>query len=252
MSDAARWMTASAGAEPRPLAMALGVVGAAAPRTPWTAALATLQPDASVSAEASATPIPDRDVEPSAGGADALASELARARTDAADEARREVHAELAPLRGELEALLRGSRRWFQALRGRQLELMVEAVMAVLEAWLPASPEGWRDRLLPALRTWLDRTGDPGPLVVAAHPASVDALRAIIGDGDLTIAPDATLTPGDVSLRGATSAAEHRWRDALPGLRPLVLALLSEGLPVVDAPPPDELIPPLPPIEGAP
>jgi hypothetical protein len=250
VNGSARWMVATASAEARPLAAALGVVPTGPARTPWTTALATTAPPTAASAAPPPAPADDDDAGQAALAAQAL--ELARVRADAAAEARREVHAELAPLRSELDTLLRSSRRWFQALRGRQLELMVEAVMVVLETWLPASPEGWRDRLLPALRAWLERTGDPGPLVVAAHPASVDALRDLIGDGGLTFAPDETLTPGDVALRGATSAAEHRWRDALPALRPLVLAMLGEGLPAVDAPLPDELIPPLPPIEGEP
>ncbi|MEZ4365293.1 MAG: FliH/SctL family protein [Kofleriaceae bacterium] len=163
----------------------------------------------------------------------AFQAELDERRRAAVEAARAEVLAQLAPVTHQLEAMVRATSSWSQALRQRQLELLLEAVMTVLAAWMPATSEAWRDRLRPALHAWLTRTGEPGPVTVAVHPSELAKLRELLPELELTLEADPTITPGDLAVRGAHGAAEHRWRDALAALRPLVLELLEAGLPPI-------------------
>jgi flagellar biosynthesis/type III secretory pathway protein FliH len=131
--------------------------------------------------------------------------------------------------RGKLGALLGELERQRAADHGRVAELVAEAAVAVIEAWLDRGLEDRRDVFAPIVRGWLQKTGDGGSATAYVNPADVAAMRAAVGDAMIAVEADAQVAPGDVRVRGATIDTTHTWRERLGELRHAIATAIGSA-----------------------
>ncbi len=156
-------------------------------------------------------------------------AELAAARAAAIEAGREAGHAETEELRANLARLIAGIAA-ARADRTTELaELVADAAIAVIGAWLDHGISERRELFTQLVRGWLQRTGDGGGATAQVHPGDVAAMREAIGDALIAVEPDAKLRPGDVSIRGADLEITHRWQDRLGDLRDAIAAAAEAG-----------------------
>jgi flagellar biosynthesis/type III secretory pathway protein FliH len=157
-------------------------------------------------------------------------AELANARVAAVADGRREGLAETEALRAKLSTLMHSLAEERRLAAATHAELVADAALTVVEAWLDRDLGDQRSRFTPLVRGWLERTGDGADTTAWAHPDDLDALRAAIGDAAITLEADATMTRGDLRLRGRGLDLEHRWVDRLRELRHELATVLAPTL----------------------
>jgi flagellar biosynthesis/type III secretory pathway protein FliH len=149
----------------------------------------------------------------------AARAEVDRMRATAVADGRRDGLAETEALRAQLSSMLHALAEERKLQAAAHAELVADATLTVIEAWLDHSVGDAGARFAPLVRGWLERTGDGADTTATAHPDDLDALRAAIGDAAITLQPDPTMARGDLRLRGRGLDLEHRWVDRLRELR---------------------------------
>jgi flagellar biosynthesis/type III secretory pathway protein FliH len=156
-------------------------------------------------------------------------AELAAARTAATEAGRAAGLAETAELRANLARLIAGIAEARTDHATKLAELVADASIAVIGAWLEHGVGERRELFTQLVRGWLQRTGDGGSATAQVHPGDAAAMREAIGDALIAVEPDAKLRPGDVSIRGVDLEITHSWQDRLGELRDLIAAAAEAG-----------------------
>jgi flagellar biosynthesis/type III secretory pathway protein FliH len=152
-----------------------------------------------------------------------IESMRARALEDARVAGRREIDL----VRGKLVALVGELERQRAADHARVAELVAEAAVAVIEAWLDRGLEDRRDLFAPIVRGWLQKTGDGDSATAYVNPADVATMRAAVGEAMIAVEADTAVAPGDVRVRGATIDTTHEWRERLDELRHAIATAIA-------------------------
>jgi hypothetical protein len=192
----------------RPFAAALPVHGMPEATSPWT-------------------PKPLATAPASAPSVDLAAIEAAR--TKATEEGRAAGLAETAELRAHLAALIAGVEAARVGHATKLADLVADASIAVIGAWLDHGVTERRELFAPIVRGWLQKTGDGGGATAHVNPSEVAAMREAIGDALIAVEADAKTLPGDVRIAGADLEITHRWQDRLGDLRDAIAEAAEAG-----------------------
>jgi flagellar biosynthesis/type III secretory pathway protein FliH len=130
---------------------------------------------------------------------------------------------------GETEALraqLAKAIEQFTAARDRfakpAIELVADAAATVIEAWTQTADK--RALFAPLVEAWVSK----GRATANCHPDDVAALREAIGDREIDVVADPTMTRSDLRINDATRELAHAWEPRLRELREAITAALTE------------------------
>jgi flagellar biosynthesis/type III secretory pathway protein FliH len=205
VSDIVPFLTAVASASaPKPLQATLKQIVTAPVTSPWSP-----QPTPSA-APAAVVEQPTIDVE-------AITAQ-------AIEEGRAQGLAETEQLRSKLVQMIAELDRARQAFVAPAAEMIAGAAGAVVEGWIGATDRAALFR--PVVESWL--TSGAQTATARCHPADADALRGAIAEAAITVKPDVSIKPGDVTIADATRELAHAWEPRLRELREAIAGALTE------------------------
>lgn len=205
MSDIVPFLTAVAGASaPKPLQATLKQIVTAPVTSPW-------------SPQPTATAAPVAVVEQPTIDVEAISAQ-------AIEEGRAQGLAETEQLRTKLVQMIAELDRARQAFAAPAAELIADAASAVVEGWIGATDRAALFR--PVVESWL--TSGAHNAIARCHPADADALRGAIAEAAITVKPDVSIKPGDVTIADATRELAHAWEPRLRELREAIAGALTE------------------------
>ncbi len=196
---------------------------------PWLTALAspTRSLAAALPAQRNAVGISPWGPQPVLGQDAATLRELDQLKTAAIEEGRAQGKRETEDLRKKLATAIEALDRQRTANTGKASELIADAAIAVIEAWLDSEVER-KDRFQPIVRGWLQRTGDGAGAVAKCNPADAAAMREAVGEALISVEPDAAIPVNSVRIANATLEIDHDWSARLVELRQAI-ATAADG-----------------------
>ncbi len=196
---------------------------------PWLTALAspTRSLGATLPAQRGAVATSPWGPYPALGQDPATLRELEQLRATAIEEGRAQGTRETEELRKKLAAAIEALDRQRSANTGKASELIADAAIAVIETWLDSELEP-KDRFLPVIRGWLQRTGDGAGAIAKCNPADADALRAAVGDALISVEPDPAIAANSLRIGNAGLEIDHDWTARLAELRQAI-ATAADG-----------------------
>ena len=196
---------------------------------PWLTALAspTRPLGAALPAQPNAVATSPWGPQPAIGQDPATLRELDRLKAAAIEEGRAQGRRETEELRKKLASAIEALDRQRTANVTKASELIADAAIAVIEAWLDAELDR-KDRFQPIVRGWLQRTGDGAGAVAKCNPADVAAMREAVGEALISIEPDPAVPPSSVRIANATLEIDHDWTARLGELRQAI-ATAADG-----------------------
>ncbi len=165
--------------------------------------------------------------QPALGQDPATLRELEQMKSAAIEEGRAQGKRETEELRKKLGAAIEALDRQRTASTGKASELIADAAIAVIETWLDSEVER-KDRFLPIVRGWLQRTGDGAGAVAKCNPADAAAMREAVGEALISVEPDPTVPVNSVRIANANLEIDHDWTARLAELRQAI-ATAADG-----------------------
>jgi flagellar biosynthesis/type III secretory pathway protein FliH len=190
---------------PRPLRESLATMPSREATSPWTPRKAETPPDSGLSAMTLVSP--------------------EQLEAQARERGRAEGLAETAALRKRLSATLSQLEMACAEMHALASTQIADAVVAVIATWTGHASRA--ELFEPVIRGWLSTTATGATPRVHVHPGDVDAAKAAIADAALTVVPDPSIKPGDMSIRGETLELVQRWDERLADLREQVAVWLD-------------------------